>query len=202
MRENGIYVRSEEEIKALNKKMKMLQRKHTALSESLGTLEANRILQKLNDTSYSAMKTQLRHEIRISEDQLQRFRAQLSGTSNGKKWISWLNTFGLEIDAVDKRLPPERKEYIEGLIKRIDVRYRNDLNAHELTLTTHLPIVNDGITWRDKGDVRGQGRAAVRYDVYEGTHTTSLVVQKKGDPGFLLMKNMSSSQVEKQSSTK
>jgi hypothetical protein len=116
--------------------------------------------------------------------------------------VSWLNTFGLEIDALEKQFPPERKEYIEGLIKRIDVRYRNDLNAHELILTTHLPIVNDGITWRDKGDVRGLGRAAVRYDVFEGTHSTSLVVQKKGDPGFVLMKDKNLSQVEKQSSTK
>ncbi len=201
MRENGIYVRSEEELKELTKKMKLLQRKHTSLSESLGTLTANRILKDLNETSYSAMKTRLHHEIRLAEDQLQRVRAELSGASNGKKWVSWLNTFGLELDALDKKFPAERKEYIEGLIKRIDVRYRDDLHAHELTLTTHLPIVNDGITWRDKDDVRGQGRAAVRYDVYEGTQTTSLVVQKKGEPGFVLMKNITSSQVEKQSST-
>lgn len=67
---------------------------------------------------------------------------------------------------------------------------------------THLPIVNDGITWRDKDDVLGQGRAAVRYDVYEGTHTTSLVVQKKGEPGFVLMKDMNLPPVEKQSLTK
>jgi len=97
MRENGIYVRSEQEVKELNSKLKVFQRKHTNLSESLGTLSANRILKDLNETSYSAMKTRLQEEIRAAEFQLERIRAELIGVSYGKKWVSWLNTFGLEL---------------------------------------------------------------------------------------------------------
>ena len=120
---------------------------------------------------------------------MERIRAELIGVSYGKKWVSWLNTFGLELIDLDKKSPQDRKVYIEGLIKRIDVRYRDDINGHELTLTTHLPIINDGITWREKRNVEGQDRTTVRYDVYEGEHTTSLLIQKKGEPGFVQLKD-------------
>jgi hypothetical protein len=69
------------------------------------------------------------------------------------------------------------------LVKQIDVRWNEAEREHELTLTFHLPIVNDGITWREKENYEGHGRRAKRYDTYEGTTKTTLVAKKKDGRG-------------------
>ena len=95
------------------------------------------------------------------------------------KWNSWLKAFGSEIEGLDSKSEVERKEYIEGLVKRIDVRWHEEKREHELTLTMHLPIVGDGITWRDKDKIIGKGRQAVRYDLHEGSTATTVAAKKK-----------------------
>lgn len=201
-KENGVFVRTDDEIQSLNKKLKALQRNHTALSETLGELEANRLLKQLNETSYNTMTVRVRDELRKIENQMLLVRNELKGAGNGTKWNSWINEFGTEIQLLDSKSPEEKKLYVSGLIKRIDVRYREDLGAHELTLTTHLPIVDDGIKWREKKDVVGKGRTAVRYDVYQGVDTATLLIQKKGETGVTKMKALVTSLVEKQISTR
>jgi len=79
-KENGVQVRSEEEFKALQAKLKHLQRRHIALSESLGDLEANRILKDLNEVTYQTMTVRIRNEIRDVEDQLEQLRSQFDIT--------------------------------------------------------------------------------------------------------------------------
>lgn len=182
-KENGVQVRSEAEFKALQAKLKHLQRRHTALSETLGDLEANRLLKQLNEVSYQTMTLRIHSELRDVEDQLEQLRNEFDGATNGRKWISWLKAFGSEIDNLDSKSDAEKKQYIEGLVKRIDVRWNEDARAHELMLTTHLPIVNDGITWRDKDKIVGKGRNAIRYDVHEGTNKATLISKKKDARG-------------------
>jgi DNA invertase Pin-like site-specific DNA recombinase len=182
-KENGVQVRSEAEFKALQAKLKHLQRRHTALSETLGDLEANRLLKQLNDVSYQTMTLRIHNELRDVEDQLEQLRNEFDGATNGRKWISWLKAFGSEIDNLDSKSNAEKKQYIEGLVKRIDVRWNEDAREHELMLSTHLPIVNDGITWRDKDKIVGKGRNAIRYDVHEGTNKATLISKKKDARG-------------------
>lgn len=182
-KENGVQVRSEAEFKALQAKLKHLQRRHTALSETLGDLEANSLLKQLNEVSYQTMTLRINNELREVEDQLEQLRNEFDGATNGRKWISWLKAFGSEIDNLDSKSNAEKKQYIEGLVKRIDVRWNEDAREHELMLTTHLPIVNDGITWRDKDKIVGKGRNAIRYDVHEGTNKSTLISKKKDARG-------------------
>lgn len=182
-KENGVQVRSESEFKALQAKIKLLQRRHVNLSETLGDLEANRLLKQLNDTSYQVMTVRIGTEIRDVEDQLASLRNEVDGATNGRKWTSWLKSFGNEIEGLDSKSDLERKQYLEGLVKRIDVRWREESREHELTLTMHLPIVDDGITWRDKDKIVGKGRQSVRYDLHEGTRTVSVVAKKKDGRG-------------------
>lgn len=39
---------------------------------------------------------------------------------------------------------------MEGLVEKIDVRYLRDENAHEILIHFRLPIVDDGIAWKDE----------------------------------------------------
>ena len=99
------------------------------------------------------------------------------------KDLSCVKTFGQEITDLDSRSDEQKKAYIEGLVKQIDVRWNAEEREHELTLTFFLPIVNDGITWREKEDYEGHGRRARRYDTYEGSTKTTLSAKKKDGRG-------------------
>lgn len=181
--ERGMQELSDAKFKAMQVKLKTLQRKYTTLSETLGTLEANRVLKELNDTSYRSMTLRINTELRDIEAQLSTTRTDLASATNGKKWRNWVKTFGQEITDLDSRSDEQKKAYIEGLVKQIDVRWNEAEREHELTLTFHLPIVNDGITWREKENYEGHGRRAKRYDTYEGTTKTTLVAKKKDGRG-------------------
>lgn len=181
--ERGLQEQSEAKYKANQAKLKTLQRKYTTLSETLGNLEANRVLKELNDTSYRTMTLRINTELRDIESQLSKTRSELDSATNGKKWLNWLKTFGQEITDLDDRSKEQKKAYIEGLVKQIDVRWNEAEREHELTLTFHLPIVNDGITWREKENYEGHGRRARRYDIYEGTTKTTLFSKKKDGRG-------------------
>lgn len=177
--ERGLQEQSDVKYKAMQAKLKTLQRKYTTLSETLGNLEANRVLKELNDTSYRTMTLRINTELRDIESQLSKTRSELDSATNGKKWLNWLKTFGQEITDLDTKSEEKRKAYIEGLVKQIDVRWNESEREHELTLTFYLPIVNDGITWREIEDYEGHGRRARRYDTYEGTMKTTLFSKKK-----------------------
>ncbi len=91
--------------------------------------------------------------------------------------MNWVKAFGDEVETLDALTDEQKKEYIGGLVKRIDVRYESDNREHELTLTMHLPIVNDGIKVVRDGQ---QGR---EYEVTPGADTVSLVSKKKDGRG-------------------
>ncbi len=181
--EQGLQLQSESHFKALQAKLKQFQRKHVAMSETLGNLEANRVLKQLNDTSYRTMTLRVNAELREIEDQLLKLRTELEGATNGRKWLSWLKTFGQEIESLDSQSNAQKKKYIEGLVNRIDVRWNDALREHELTLTMHMPIVNDGVTWKEIEEYKGKGRRAKRYDLFEGVNKTTLSVKKKDGRG-------------------
>ena len=181
--EQGLQLQSESHFKALQAKLKQFQRKHVAMSETLGNLEANRVLKQLNDTSYRTMTLRVNAELREIEDQLLKLRTELEGATNGRKWLSWLKTFGQEIESLDSQSNAQKKKYIEGLVNRIDVRWNDALREHELTLTMHMPIVNDGVTWKEIEEYKGKGRRAKRYDLFEGVNKTTLNVKKKDGRG-------------------
>lgn len=181
--EQGLQLQSESHFKALQAKLKQFQRKHVAMSETLGNLEANRVLKQLNDTSYRTMTLRVNAELREIEDQLLKLRTELEGATNGRKWLSWLKTFGQEIEGLDSQSNAQKKKYIEGLVNRIDVRWNDALREHELTLTMHMPIVNDGVTWKEIEEYKGKGRRAKRYDLFEGVNKTTLSVKKKDGRG-------------------
>ena len=66
----------------------------------------------------------------------------------------------------------ERKQYIAGLLDRIEVRYLKAKDAHELKLQFRLPIVNDQFHHK------GVGRKGDWYDVGVGAKDLLLRVDK------------------------
>ena len=177
LKESGIKIRTDAEIRALQAKIRRLQKSYGSMSETLGNLEANKLIGKINDVSYDTTVQRIRDELGNIETELASARLELAGTAESRKWVNWLKAFGDEVEKLDALTDEQKKEYICGLVKRIDVLYDSENREHHLTLTMHLPIVNDGIK-----KLRS-GREGREYEVTPGTEIITLVSKKKDARG-------------------
>jgi hypothetical protein len=147
------------------------------MSQTLGNLEANKLIGMVSDLSFDVTLLRIREELGNIEAELASTRLELAGTAESRKWVDWLEAFGDEVEKLDALTDEQKKEYIGGLVKRIDVLYDSDNREHHLTLTMNLPIVNDGIKTLRTGQ---EGR---EYEVTPGTDTIGLVFKKKDGRG-------------------
>lgn len=177
IKESGIKIRTEAEIRAIQAKIRRLQKNYGAMSETLGNLEANKLIGVVSDLSFDVTLVRIREALGNIETELANARLELAGTAESRKWVNWLKAFGDEVEKLDALTDEQKKEYIGGLVKRIDVLYISENREHHLTLTMHLPIVNDGIKKLRSGQ---EGR---EYEVTSGTDSVTLVSKKKDGRG-------------------
>lgn len=88
------------------------------------------------------------------EVKLANLELQKRGHEKDAKWVGWLKFFGKQIEAKNSFNEEERKAYLEGLVTQIKVKYLEAKNSHELALQFNLPIVEDGVNWKDPIDKR------------------------------------------------
>lgn len=158
-------------------KAKRLQRDLTAVSETIGNVEASRLLKQLDNTSYRTTMQRLTDEQERLKAALAEVKLELQEQTTRKKWIDWLDAFGSEITGTESFTDQQRKDYIAGIVERINVQWLPDDRAHELEFHFRLPIVGDGIEWLDTK------RKSKGYTLNEGSSQASLTLFKKDGRG-------------------
>ena len=176
--ENGIkQITSEAEIKGYEKQLRLLQKELSNLQESIGHLEANRVLKRMDDKVYKIAMVRLNEQADHYKTDIANLRLKLRGESEKKQWVDWVKLFGEELDEKAKLSDEQRKIYLEGLIEKIECRFLTDTREHELAIHFKHPIVGDGIKWKDT-KVKSKG-----YKVLDGSKTTSIMVEKRDGRG-------------------
>jgi len=177
LKESGVVLRSDSETRATEAKVRKFQKDHQRLRESLGSLEANRLINGLNDVAFVGASSRLKHEIARVESELASLRLELAGAARARKWVEWFKSYGEEINNLDALSDLKKKDYLGGLIKRIEVTYQAEQRQHTLLVTLQLPIVNDGIRYS------GRGEKLKEYEVVHGIDRVSLIAKKKDGRG-------------------
>lgn len=176
--EKGIkQITSEAEIKGYEKQLRFLQKEFSNLQESIGHLEANRVLKRMDDKAYKTAMERLNEQADLYKSDITNLRLKLRGESEKKQWVDWVKLFGEEIDEKAKLSDEQRKLYLEGLIEKIECRFLPETRDHELTIHFKHPIVGDGIKWKNP-KVKTKG-----YSVLEGSRTTQIKVEKRDGRG-------------------
>lgn len=174
--EKGIkQISSESEIKLIEKRIRFLQKEHGNLQESIGHLEANRILKRMEDKAYKTAFSRLNEQADLYMTEMNELRLKLRGESEKKQWVDWVKLFGKEIDEKSTLTPEQRQLYLQGLIEKIECRFLPDTRDHELLIHFKHPIVGDGIEWKHP---KSNG-----YKVLEGAKTTQIRVEKRDGRG-------------------
>lgn len=150
-----------------------LQKELQTVNDVIGSLEANRLLKRV-DASHSTTVDRITDEKDRIESALNDVRLQLRGENERQKWVNWIEAFGAELDQTREFTDEQRQQYIAGLVERIDVTYTPANREHQLTLHFKLPIVGDSIKWKKQSKNGG-------YQLVDGEQTAVVTVKKKSD---------------------
>ena len=109
------------------------------------------------------------------EVKLANLQLQLKVGGDTQKWVDWYKIFGEMVDKKKEMTDEERKSYLSGLIEKITVWYDSEPKEHRLELKFLLPIVGDGIAWKNPK------RRSEGYKLKKGKDITTVRIKKK-DP--------------------
>lgn len=171
------YVGEKDAKKKTEAKVRRLQKDLTAVSEAIGNVEANKLLNRMDDISYVTTMQRLKDEQQRVKAALAEIKLQLQTETTRQKWVNWLDAFGTDVKNTNSFDDEQRKQYIAGIVERIDVRWLPELREHEMTIHFRLPIVGDGIQWIDpKHKSKG-------YALVEGQSTDTIALPKRDRRG-------------------
>lgn len=176
--EKGIkQISSEAEMKGYEKQHRILQRELSNLQESIGHLEANRILKRMDDKAFKSAMDRLNEQADLYKTDITNLRLKLRGETEKKEWVDWVDLFGEEIKEKAKLTDEQRQLYLQGLIEKIECRFLPKTRDHELEIHFKHPIVGDKLKWNDP-KVKAKG-----YKLLEGSKTTQIRVEKRDGRG-------------------
>jgi hypothetical protein len=164
--------KSVKEVEALNLKIRRLEKRLEQARSLLGIAEGHRDLGKTSKAQFESRQKVIEVEIELVETELNNLKLSIKGQQTHKKWDAWIKQFGETIASKMTLRQEERKQYIAGLLDRIEVRYLKAKDAHELKLQFRLPIVSD------KFHSKGVGRKGDWYDLGGGSKDLLLRVDK------------------------
>lgn len=167
--------RNEADVKVLERQLKQYQKLLAQTKDSQADLLLRHASGEIKSEIYSIALKRSNDNIHDLEIKIANTQLQLKGGNDNKKWVDWLKIFGRTLDN-KKSLPDEDKKlYLSGLIEKITVNYDKLKNEHEVAINFRLPIVGDGVIWKNTANHK-EG-----YKLKKGRLTKNLVVKKK-DP--------------------
>jgi uncharacterized protein YbjQ (UPF0145 family) len=177
--EHGIKstVASAEEMKGFERQLRKFESLFQNIQESIGNLEANRVLKRMDDKAYKTAVARMNDEADRLKTEITNLRLKLRGEAEKKQWVYWMDNFGVEIEEKKKLTDEQRQLYLKGLIEKIEAKFNPKTRAHELKIHFQHPIVGDGIKWNDPK------KKTLGYKVLKGSKTTSVRVEKRDGRG-------------------
>lgn len=176
--EKGIkHITSEAEMKGYERQLRKHETLFQNLQESIGNLEANRILKRMDDKAYKTAVARMNDEADRLKTEITNLRLKLRGETEKRQWVNWVDLFGEEIDEKAKLTDEQRQLYLKGLIEKIEARFNPQTRDHELDIHFQHPIVGDGIKWKDPK------KKDLGYKVLNGSKKTQIRVEKRDGRG-------------------
>jgi DNA invertase Pin-like site-specific DNA recombinase len=130
--------KNEKSIKACEKE---LQRADEAITE----LEVDHRLGRFDAKMYSQVMKGIQDQRNAILARIEVLKEGVKNQALEKKWVDWVKAFGDEVKLKSKLTPEDRKNYLRGMVERIDVKFLADTKEHQLEIKFIKPIVGDGI---------------------------------------------------------
>jgi hypothetical protein len=147
-----------------------LKKEYQQIQSSLADVETSHLLQRYDEEVYAKIKSNLDAELRTKKDEIEQNRIRIKEVGNESRWLDWVEKYADRVDSFKEFSKEEEKEYLEGIVRRIDVTLDKKTNDHHLDLTFALPLFGDGIEYQNPKK-KDDG-----YRVIEGSERASTVI--------------------------
>ena len=107
----------------LTKELKQVQ-------SSIADVETNNLLKQYDDVVYAQIKANLDAELKSKKDDIEQTRIRTKELGNQKKWLDWIEKYGDDLELKSVLSNEDKKEYLEGLLEKIEVRLDKNSNDH------------------------------------------------------------------------
>lgn len=161
---------NERELKNLKTKSNRLKKDLQQIQSSIADVETNNLLKKYDDEVYAKIKSNLDAELKSKKDEVEQTRLRIKELGNQKRWLDWVGKYADKVGAMDDFSNEDKKEYLDGILERIEVSLDKETNDHHLDLTFSMGLVGDGIEYQDPKN------KSAGYEVIEGAKDASLVI--------------------------
>jgi len=165
---------TEEEIKTELKNQKTKSKRWMTelqqIQSSIADVETNNLLRKYDAEVYEKIIGNLNAELDKTKEEIEQTRLRIKELGKEQKWLDWVQKYADQVDELDTYSDEQKKEYLDGIIDRIEVRLDQETKDHHLDIIFRLPLVGDGIEYVDKNN------KSAGYELVDGDTTTTTTV--------------------------
>ena len=151
-------------------KRKQLLKQIDNIQISIAEMETKYLLKKYDENIYKRIEKNLTEESNKLNEEMEQSRLKVKELGNQKKWIDWLSSYSDKIDEYEKYSPEQQKEFLDGIIDKILVRFDQETKHHHLKISFIMPLVDDGIKYKSQNIKDG-------YDLIDGKNDTGIAIQ-------------------------
>ena len=169
---DGSAPNSADEVSQLKKAKKKLASEIAEVTNSIVTLETDKILKKRSIQEVERIIEEVekfRMELQAKQDVIDEKIASLQSKS---RWVDWLQKFSERVSKFSDFSPEERHDFLQGILKRIQV-FTEDKQQHRLRLEFVVPYVDDSLTWTKGKDGKK------RYEISDGKQSEEVLLPSK-----------------------
>lgn len=165
---------TEEEIKTELKNQKTKSKRWMTelqqIQSSIADVETNNLLRKYDAEVYEKIIGNLNAELDKTKEEIEQTRLRIKELGKEQKWLDWVQKYADQVDELDTYSDEQKKEYLDGIIDRIEVRLDQETKDHHLDIIFRLPLVGDGVEYVDKNN------KSAGYELVDGDTTTTTTV--------------------------
>lgn len=155
------------------KSIKVAEKELKRADDAITELEVEHRLGQTDSKRYPEIMRRLLEQRTAIQARIESFRESVKNEAQERKWVDWVKAFGDEVKLKSNLSQEDRRNYLRGMIERIDVWFVPEANQHKLQIKFIKPIVGDGISPRKpKG-----------YSLRKGSTAKAIVVPMRGPPG-------------------
>ena len=155
------YQKQSDRLKLLRRKKKKLETELSDISDSIVSLETDRILKKRSPDEIDKIIANLENHKLSLEKEIRDVLFAIEGISQSRKWVNWVNKFSSKLEKTNDLSDIDKKKYLTNLVSEISVE-TVDLQTHRLHIKFVTPIVEDDLVWKDPKDKK------LGYDLIDG----------------------------------
>ena len=159
------------ELKNQKTKSQRLRKELGRIQSSIADLETNNLLQKYDAEVYSKIITNLNEESVKKKDEIEQTRLRVLELGREHKWWDWVEKHAGKVDELVEYTDQEKREYLEGIVDRIEVFMSKETKDHYLDIVFQLRLVDDGVQYLDEND------KYAGFQIVEGKNTQTIAVK-------------------------